>query len=158
MFGHDHTSYILSLFKTFPLSLTYVGYVLKLPVEIKCSKCNCYMNIYVFVWFPFMVGLLTYQYFYGSLFLIKTHLFFCDLRRFKTFKREYWTHYICLTYKIVSIHFSPNWPTGRCPSLSILSPSHAIFFEASHWPSDHMISLRPLIGQPSFPTVWYFFC
>ena len=27
-------------------------------------------------------------------------------------------------------------------------PFHAIFFEASHWPSDHMISLRPLIGQP----------
>ena len=26
-------------------------------------------------------------------------------------------------------------------------PSHAIFFEASHWPCDHMISLRPLIGQ-----------
>ena len=32
-----------------------------------------------------------------------------------------------------------------------MSPSHAIFFEASHWLSDHMISLRPLIGQPSFP-------
>ena len=31
-----------------------------------------------------------------------------------------------------------------------LSPSHVIFFEASHWPSDHMISSRPLIGQPSF--------
>ena len=33
----------------------------------------------------------------------------------------------------------------------ILSPPHAIFFEASCWPSDHMISSRPLIGQPSFP-------
>ena len=32
-----------------------------------------------------------------------------------------------------------------------LSPSHAIFFEASHWPCDHMISSRPLIGQPSPP-------
>ena len=25
------------------------------------------------------------------------------------------------------------------------------FFQASHWPSDHMINSRPLIGQPSFP-------
>ena len=34
-----------------------------------------------------------------------------------------------------------------------LSPSYVIYFEASHWPSDHMISLRPLISQPFFPTV-----
>ena len=27
------------------------------------------------------------------------------------------------------------------------------FFLVSHWPSDHMISLRPLIGHPSFPTL-----
>ena len=27
-----------------------------------------------------------------------------------------------------------------------MSPSHAIFFEASHWPSDHMTRSRPLIG------------
>ena len=25
------------------------------------------------------------------------------------------------------------------------------FFEVSHWPSDQMITPRPLIGQPSFP-------
>ena len=31
---------------------------------------------------------------------------------------------------------------------SILSLSHAIFFKASRWPSDHMISSRPVIGQP----------
>ena len=30
-----------------------------------------------------------------------------------------------------------------------MSPPHAIFFEASHWSSDHMIRSRPLIGQPS---------
>ena len=30
--------------------------------------------------------------------------------------------------------------------LGILSPSHAIFFNASHWPSDHMVRSRPLIG------------
>ena len=29
-----------------------------------------------------------------------------------------------------------------------LSPSHAIIFEASHWPSGHMIRSRPLIGRP----------
>ena len=29
-----------------------------------------------------------------------------------------------------------------------LSPSLAIFFEASHWPSGHMIRSRPLIGRP----------
>ena len=29
-----------------------------------------------------------------------------------------------------------------------LSPSHAIFFEASHWPSGHMTRSRPLIGRP----------
>ena len=35
-----------------------------------------------------------------------------------------------------------------------LSPSHAIFFEASYWPSGHMISSRPLIGHsPSLPNL-----
>ena len=29
-----------------------------------------------------------------------------------------------------------------------MSPPHVIYFEASHWPSDHMISSRPFIGQP----------
>ena len=27
---------------------------------------------------------------------------------------------------------------------------HVNFFKASHWPSDHMISLSPIIGQPYF--------
>ena len=36
-------------------------------------------------------------------------------------------------------------------SVLIMSPSHAIFFEAPFWPSDHMISSRPIIGQPSPP-------
>ena len=31
-------------------------------------------------------------------------------------------------------------------------PMH-FFFKASHWPSDHKISSRPLIGQPSFPSL-----
>ena len=39
-----------------------------------------------------------------------------------------------------------------CCRLLVVSPSNAIFFEASHWPCDHMISLRPLIGQPSPPS------
>ena len=33
-----------------------------------------------------------------------------------------------------------------------MSPSHVIFFEASHRPSDHMISLGPPIGQPFITT------
>ena len=39
-----------------------------------------------------------------------------------------------------------------CMYPAILSPSHAILVKASYWPSDHMISLRPLIGQP--PLGW----
>ena len=55
---------------------------------------------------------------------------------------------------------SPNWPTGwirssRCDVrlyvCIILSLPRVIFFETSHWPSDHMISSRPIIGQPSSP-------
>ena len=33
-----------------------------------------------------------------------------------------------------------------------ICPLSMHFFKVSHWPSDHMISLRPLIGQPSFTT------
>ena len=33
-----------------------------------------------------------------------------------------------------------------------LSPFHVIFFEASHWPSGHMIRSRLLIGRPSMTT------
>ena len=29
------------------------------------------------------------------------------------------------------------------------------FFSRPHWPSDHMTRSRPLIGQPSFPTIWW---
>ena len=50
--------------------------------------------------------------------------------------------------------FSKNPPLGRflhrvTMSVCLLSPSHAIFFEAPHWPSGHMIRSRPLICQPS---------
>jgi hypothetical protein len=47
---------------------------------------------------------------------------------------------------------------STCPSVCLsvcVSPSHAIFFEASDWSSDHMTRSRPLIGQPSFPTIWW---
>ena len=37
-------------------------------------------------------------------------------------------------------------------SVCFMSPFHVTFFEDSHWPSDPMISSRPLIGQPSFTT------
>ena len=32
-----------------------------------------------------------------------------------------------------------------------MSPPRVIYYKASHWPSNHMISSRPLIVQPSFP-------
>ena len=59
--------------------------------------------------------------------------------------------------------FSKNRPLAdsfiesRCPSarVRVYPFFHAIFFEASHWPSDHMTRSRPLIGQPSFPTLWW---
>ena len=35
---------------------------------------------------------------------------------------------------------------STCPSVYLMSPSNAIFFEASHWPSGHMIRCRPLVG------------
>ena len=35
-------------------------------------------------------------------------------------------------------------------SATLLSPPNEIYFEASHWPSDHMSSSRPLIGQPPY--------
>ena len=51
--------------------------------------------------------------------------------------------------------FSPTWPhwaelviESPCPSVCLCAPSGAVFSEASHWPSDHMIRSRPLIGQP----------
>ena len=37
-----------------------------------------------------------------------------------------------------------------CLCVCLMSPFHAIFSEASDWPSGHMISSWPLIGQPSF--------
>ena len=41
-----------------------------------------------------------------------------------------------------------------------MSPPHVFFFQASHWPSDSMISSRPLIGQSSniqYPICGIFF-
>ena len=38
---------------------------------------------------------------------------------------------------------------------SLKSPFYAIFFKASHWSSDHMTRSWPLIGQPSFPAIWW---
>ena len=37
-------------------------------------------------------------------------------------------------------------------SVCLMSHFQVISFEASHWPSGHIISSRPLIGQPSFTT------
>ena len=59
--------------------------------------------------------------------------------------------------KILLCLFSPTRPLwaelvckSPCPGPWCLSPSHAIFFQASHWPSGHMIRSQPLIGRP-FP-------
>ena len=67
---------------------------------------------------------------------------------------------------ICDVNFHQLGPLGRvglvvtesvcvcvCVSVCLFVPSHAIFFEASHWPSDHMTRSRPLIGQASFPTI-----
>ena len=40
-----------------------------------------------------------------------------------------------------------------CLFVCLMSPFHVIFFEASHWSSDHMTRSWPLISQPSFPTI-----
>ena len=49
--------------------------------------------------------------------------------------------------------FSKNLSSSRMSVYVYICPHfHVIYFEASHGSSDHMISLRPLIGQPSFPT------
>ena len=60
-----------------------------------------------------------------------------------------------------TILFSKNRPLGRFfhivamsvyLSVCLFVPFSCYFFEASHWPSDPMISSRPLIGQPSLTT------
>ena len=56
---------------------------------------------------------------------------------------------------IESAHWADSIIESRCPYVCLSVPFHAIFFEASHWPSDHMTRSRPLIGQPSFPTIWW---
>ena len=42
----------------------------------------------------------------------------------------------------------PSWSESRHVRVCVcgMSPSHAIYFEASHWPSGHMIRSRSLIG------------
>ena len=46
-----------------------------------------------------------------------------------------------------------------CLSVFLFAPFGAFFLEAFHWPLDHMISSRPLIGPPSLipgPTPLFF--
>ena len=55
-------------------------------------------------------------------------------------------------------HWAYSVIESLCPSVSCIYvvcgvPFPCIFFKASHWRSDHMISSRPLINQPFFPTV-----
>ena len=46
----------------------------------------------------------------------------------------------------------PSWSVSRHVQMFVCvsAPSGAVFFKASHWPGDHMISSRSLIGPPSF--------
>ena len=60
--------------------------------------------------------------------------------------------------KVSKSRFSPTWPhwaelviESPCPCVWMFVLSGAVFSEASHWPWDHMISSRPLIGPPSLP-------
>ena len=53
-------------------------------------------------------------------------------------------------------HFSQIVAMSVCLCVCLfvcLSPPHAVFFKPYHWPSDHMISLRPPILQPFFRTI-----
>ena len=98
-------------------------------------------------------------------------LIIMNVRKFKTYWRTRWgrpvggnstplltlnptfTSWTIIQFKIFSQigRFGYSCNVRPFVSLSLcLSPSHAIFFKTSHRPSDHMISLRPLIGQPSF--------
>ena len=57
--------------------------------------------------------------------------------------------------KITLNYFQSIGPLGRCfhrVAMSVCLSVYplVIFFEASHWPSGHMINTRPLIGHPSF--------
>ena len=54
---------------------------------------------------------------------------------------------VCLCVCAIESQGSKGGPRGAKQS--------PIVFEASHWPSDHMTRSRPLIGQPSFPTIWW---
>ena len=62
--------------------------------------------------------------------------------------------------KVVNFYiFSTNRPLSRFFLVAVtfvlvyvcMSPSNAISFEASHWPSDDMISYRPVIGPHHVP-------
>ena len=77
---------------------------------------------------------------------------FTKLTKYETFLGQ-----TCFCGKETHISvFSKNRPLAdsfiesQCPLVCVypkcLSPSHAIFFEASNWPSDHMTRSRPLIG------------
>ena len=62
---------------------------------------------------------------------------------------DVWTYHIF----IESAHWADSIIESQSLSVCLYGclyvPFHAFFFEASHWPSDHMTRSRPLIGQPS---------
>ena len=66
---------------------------------------------------------------------------------------------ITIFFKVDSSYFHQLGPLGRVGLVVAKSVSYLFvpfpcnFFQASHWPSDHMICLRPLIGQHSLLSV-----
>ena len=56
--------------------------------------------------------------------------------------------------QMLTIFIESSFSKSRCLLMCLyvyiyMSPHHVIVSEASHRPSDHLISSRPLIGQPS---------
>ena len=77
---------------------------------------------------------------------------------------NFYTNMFFLDKKLKKI--KKNRPLGRFihrVAMSVyiciyMSPPQAIFFEASHWPSDHMISSRPPPSSPSPPRFFLIIC
>ena len=66
-------------------------------------------------------------------------------------------HVSCVICNVSHFFLHQLGPLGRvglvvAMSVSVPPVPFYVIFEASHWPSGHMVSSRPLIGQPSFTT------
>ena len=93
--------------------------------------------------FSFFSSLLTHF----SLFLTNffSFLLFCSF--LFTLLPIFLTTYCHILFLLLNVVLVAVFSKSRCPWLCMLSPPNEIYFEASHWPSDHMISSEPLIFQ-----------